>query len=154
MADNNNIQWKRISAEGAAIVASILLAFAIDARWDSEQADTNTQEIQGAVRLEMAANLPSLQDSVEHHVAIVEAVRLAQDQMSINGLLDTAVIDVEVFEPSTGALDTLAATGMLADIDNSVLQTSLGALTGYARDLNVREIRAVKFRDAARRRIA
>ena len=31
VANANNIQWKRISAEGAAIVVSILLAFSIEA---------------------------------------------------------------------------------------------------------------------------
>lgn len=34
MKVRNDIQWGRIAAEGAAIVASILLAFAIDAWWD------------------------------------------------------------------------------------------------------------------------
>jgi len=154
MANTNKIQWKRISAEGAAIVASILLAFAIDAWWDSVQADINTKEILGAVRLEMESNLSSLQDSIEHHIGIVEAVSVAQDQGSIDGVLDSAVIDVEVFEPSTGALDTLVATGMLGDIDDPALQISLGAFAGFTTDLRERESRTVEFRDAARRRIA
>ena len=34
MADIQKIPWKRLSVEAAAIVASILLAFAIDAWWD------------------------------------------------------------------------------------------------------------------------
>ena len=31
------IAWKRIAAEGVAIVVSILLAFAIDAAWDASR---------------------------------------------------------------------------------------------------------------------
>ncbi len=35
MVETQKIPWKRISAETAAIVVSILLAFSIDAWWDS-----------------------------------------------------------------------------------------------------------------------
>ncbi len=154
MTEMQKIPWKRLSVEAAAIVASILLAFAIDAWWDSLQADLKTREILEAVRLEMDSNLTTLQNSIAHHVEIVEAIDIAQDQMSSVGVQYTALIEVEVFEPSTGALDTLIATGMLGEIDDPVLQISLGAFTGIARDLSERESRAVEFRDAARRRIA
>jgi hypothetical protein len=143
-----------MSAEGAAIIASILLAFAIDAWWDGVKADRDTQEILDAVLVEMESNLTSLHDSITHHGEIVEAIKIALEQSSIAGLLDQAVIDVEVFEPSTGALDTLIATGMLAAIDEPALQISLGGFNRLASDLNERESRAVEFRDAARRRIA
>ena len=105
-------------------------------------------------RLEMEANLDSLQESIAHHVEIVEAIQVAQDQVSFVGVLDTAIIDVEIFAPSTGALDTLVATGKLGDIDDPALQVSLGAFPGFANDLKERESRAVAFRDATRRRIA
>jgi hypothetical protein len=154
MNESNRIPWLRISAEGAAIIASILLAFAIDAWWDRVQADRDTQEILDAVLVEMESNLTSLQDSITHHEEIVDAIKIALEQTSIAGLLDEAVIDVEVFEPSTGALDTLIVTGMLAAIDEPALQISLGGFNRLASDLNERESRAVEFRDAARRRIA
>jgi hypothetical protein len=154
MTDTQDIPWKRLSVEAAAIIASILFAFAIDAWWDSVQTDNKTQEILDALRLEMESNLINLQGSIAHHEEIVEAVRVAQDQKSTAGVQETAVIDVEVFEPNTGALDTLIATGMLGDIDDPALQISLGAFTGFATDLRERESRAVEFRDAARRRIA
>ncbi len=154
MNESNRIPWLRISAEGAAIIASILLAFAIDAWWDGVQADRDTQEILDAVLVEMESNLTSLQDSITHHEEIVDAIKIALEQTSIAGLLDEAVIDVEVFEPSTGALDTLIVTGMLGAIDEPALQISLGGFNRLASDLNERESRAVEFRDAARRRIA
>jgi len=154
MNEPNQIPWLRISAEAAAIIASILVAFAIDAWWDSLQVDRKTREILEAVRLEMESNLATLQDSIAHHVDISEAIDIAQDQMSTVGVQNKALIDVEVFEPSTGALDTLIATGMLGELDDPALQISLGAFTGFARDLSERESRAVEFRDAARRRIA
>lgn len=154
MDQSKRIPWKRISIEAAAIVASILLAFAIDAWWDDTQTDLATQEILDAVRLEMESNLSSLQGSISHHELIVEAIRQAQDQKSAVGVLSVAVIDVEVFEPNTGAIDTLIATGMLGEIDDPELQILLGAFSSFATDLRERESRAVEFRDAARRRVA
>jgi len=49
MAITNNIQWKRISAEGAAIVVSILLAFSIQAWWDERQNIEDEQVILAAL---------------------------------------------------------------------------------------------------------
>jgi hypothetical protein len=37
MTNTNNIQWKRIAAEGVAVVVSILLAFSIDTWWEDRQ---------------------------------------------------------------------------------------------------------------------
>ena len=37
MTNANNIQWKRIAAEGVAVVVSILLAFWIDTLWEDRQ---------------------------------------------------------------------------------------------------------------------
>lgn len=147
-------QWKRLAVEASAIIGSILFAFAVDAWWDDHQTDLKTQEILDAVRLEMQSNLSNLQDSIAHHEDIANAIRKAQDQKSTNGVHSIAVLDVEVFEANTGALDTLIATGMLGGIDEPELQISLGAFTGLATDLRERESRAVEFRDAARRRIA
>jgi hypothetical protein len=97
MTNDSNIQWKPILVEGAAVVASILLAFAIDAWWDSVKAQNETQEILNAVRLEMDLNLAGLRESTDHNVRIVETIRAAQNQESIKRLLDSSVLDVEAF---------------------------------------------------------
>ena len=60
MTDTQDIPWKRLSVEAAAIIASILFAFAIDAWWDSVQTDNKAQEILDALRLEMESNLTEL----------------------------------------------------------------------------------------------
>jgi len=39
MTETQSIPWKRISVEAAAIVASILMAFTIDAWWSDRQRD-------------------------------------------------------------------------------------------------------------------
>jgi len=45
MADAQNIAWKRTAVEAAAIVASILLAFAIDAGWEEYVEDQREREV-------------------------------------------------------------------------------------------------------------
>ena len=45
MAGTQTIPWKRISVEAAAIVVSILLAFAIDASWEDRQESSRRQEL-------------------------------------------------------------------------------------------------------------
>ena len=45
MAEPQTIPWMRISVEAVAIVASILLAFAIDANWEDRQARAKRQDL-------------------------------------------------------------------------------------------------------------
>ncbi len=45
MPESQAIPWKRLSAEGAAIVVSILLAFWIDAWWDARNDLAEEREI-------------------------------------------------------------------------------------------------------------
>jgi hypothetical protein len=45
MKANEKIAWKRLSVEAAAIVGSILLAFAVDAWWDNRQRDESEQVV-------------------------------------------------------------------------------------------------------------
>lgn len=45
MKANEKIAWKRLFVEAAAIVGSILLAFAIDAWWDDRQRDESEQVV-------------------------------------------------------------------------------------------------------------
>ena len=65
MANTNNIQWKRISAEGAAIVVSILLAFSIQAWWDEYQEERQLHEILEALEEGFSGNLSLINESIE-----------------------------------------------------------------------------------------
>jgi hypothetical protein len=154
MTANENIPWKRLSVEVAAIVASILLAFAVDAWWNERESDRAVGDVLKVVRAEMQFNVEALEISIIHHEEIVAAIDTSLNNGTTDGYSKKAVIDVEVFEPSTGALDTLVATGLFSEIDDTELRISLGAFARLAQDLNERESRAVEFRDAARRRIA
>ena len=56
MAYTNQIQWRRISAEGAAIVVSILLAFSIQAWWDDRNEVKLEQRILKVLLVEFEQN--------------------------------------------------------------------------------------------------
>jgi hypothetical protein len=70
---NSRIQWQRLLAEAAAIVASILLAFAIDAWWDRTQQEALEAEWLAAVRFDLEASRDQINDSINEAEAIVGA---------------------------------------------------------------------------------
>jgi len=148
------IAWKRLLTEGAVIVGSILLAFAIDAWWDEHKRDKDVLEVLRLVELETITNLANLKVSISHHEDIVMAIETAHDNRSIESNAGDAVIDVEVFEPISDALKTLVSTGMLSAIGDVDLRIALSAFDSMAKDLAEKELAALRFRDAARRRIA
>ncbi len=60
-----DIPWPRILAEGAAIVASILLAFWIQAWWDDNQEERQLHEILEALEEAFSGNLSLINESIE-----------------------------------------------------------------------------------------
>ena len=65
MPNANNIQWKRLSVEAAAIVASILLAFAIDAWWDDFQQRRQTQTLLTELEVAFSENVRLIEENIE-----------------------------------------------------------------------------------------
>jgi hypothetical protein len=59
-----NIPWKRISVEAAAIVASILLAFAIDAWWDDRLDQQQEDEVLAILLAEFEDNRTELDQTL------------------------------------------------------------------------------------------
>ena len=72
MTNRSEIQWLRITTEGAVIVVSILLAFAIDAWWEERIA--RSAEIEQLVRVseELEANSERLQRKIDTISAAID----------------------------------------------------------------------------------
>ena len=72
MKDDNAIAWRRVTLEGAVIVISILLAFAIDAWW--EERNAREAELEQLVRVtqELEANTEWLQRKLAVIVTSIE----------------------------------------------------------------------------------
>ena len=60
MAENNKIAWARISTEAVAIIASILVAFGIDALWEGKQNATLGIEYEDRIVAELRRSLVQL----------------------------------------------------------------------------------------------
>ena len=72
MAEQQNIQWKRLTVEAAAIVGSILLAFAIDAWWADRQDRAEEQRIFLGLKSEFEQNLGLIEIELSYrHLAAV-----------------------------------------------------------------------------------
>ena len=156
MTDAKDIPWKRLTAEGVAIVVSILLAFAIDAWWAEQQDRRTESQILGRLHEEFTLNRDGIgargtQNRVQ--VASVELFRLLEahrgrDEPLViaNALISEATITPTV-DPATPVLDGLILSGRLDLIqDNNVLT----AISNWQRQVKNVEEFEVLARDFAR----
>jgi hypothetical protein len=131
MREANSIQWKRLSVEAAAIVASILLAFAIDAWWAEQQDRRAEIEILSRLHKEFTLNrdgIGAMGTQSRVQVASVELFRLLEansnrDEPLViqNALINQSTITPTV-DPVTPVLDGLILSGRLDVIrDEDVL---------------------------------
>ena len=74
MSKESKIPWSRIAVEGIAIVASILLAFAIDAWWDDKQREETEQVVLRALLNDFRGKQILLSDMNKFSESIVESV--------------------------------------------------------------------------------
>lgn len=128
--NKNSIQWKRISAEGAAIVVSILLAFGIEAWWAERQDRAEEQLILQGLQLEFAAIEEKL---VEHkRLLLLDLDALRAMLRMLAGQADTTpeVLDL--------ALEDMLRP-LTSDIANGTLHALLGS--GQLEILSDRELR-------------
>ena len=131
MQDSQKVHWKRIAAEGAAIVASILLAFTIDAWWDERQDRKMERDDLERLHAEFVWNRDRIGDfgtparaaaaSAELYKSL--AVHLGQDgPLEIQNALIETIRRTPTFDDVTPVLDGLILSGRLDNIrDREVL---------------------------------
>ena len=128
------IPWSRLSAEGAAIVLSILLAFAIDAWWDDTQRARESRVVLAALGSEFAAARAQLDQMESVNLGILAATN------TLSGLLNgrDGPVDVPIrhlvvllrtptFDPPQGELQALIQSGNLGLIEDRTLRPVLAA---------------------------
>jgi len=152
MSNAQTIPWRRISVEAAAIVASILLAFAIDAWWG----DRDSRKELG---LELASVMSELEDNrkrVESEIALLGRITLAGstllDAMSANESAITVLVPdslawlTTVWSPtldaSFGAVDALVSSGRLAQVEEPALRSGLAGIRAQFEDAVEEELNA------------
>ncbi len=132
--------WKRILAEATAIVAGILLAFAIDAWWDDRAEARQEQRLLTALLAEFETNIQTLQQArTEYEHLYLLALRLLEYVPGKVAELDDAEI-IELFQSllaaasihlESGAYAGLIASGELSLISNESLRSRLAAWPSY-----------------------
>ncbi len=136
MPNSNNIQWKRLAAEGTAIVVSILLAFWIDAWWDERREHIAETAILEAVVLELRELNERFEENDRHVSAIRQSARkLLEATAHPNPDLSDKDIDILLWDigwyvDSTfldlPVLQTAISGGDIAVISSSQIRRHLG----------------------------
>jgi hypothetical protein len=91
MSNTQNIQWKRLSVEGAAIVMSILLAFAIVAWWDDRTDTARTDELLIAIRSDVEATQTYIEGVIAFRKKVIGDAQALLEAMA--GGTDRATLD-------------------------------------------------------------
>jgi hypothetical protein len=138
MGGTENIPWLRLLAEGFAIVASILIAFALDAGWAARQERNQEREILAGLADEFQANSEAVKASMQAGQNQVETLErlLRMGPPEILSLDDAATIRLaEVFshrpfDPVQAELDAVVASGSFDLLRNAQLKR---ALSGWRR---------------------
>jgi len=134
MTNKQVIPWARIAVEALAIVASILLAFAIDAWWDEKKERVEEREILQSLLVEFQAN----RDEVAVVVRVHEnALRYAAELVALSDSEILALAEEEVerhiryfahprtFDAVRGSVDALTSAGKLGILQDRALREAL-----------------------------
>ncbi len=134
MTDSQNIPWKRLSVEAAAIVVSILLAFAIDAWWNEQQERAEEREVLQSLHVEFEANRVEAAAVISFHDRVIQSVVMLMKMTEDEILALSAKATVEIvsslgsprtFDAVRGSVDALISSGKLGILRDRELRESL-----------------------------
>lgn len=143
MSESQVIPWKRIAVEATAIVASILLAFTIDAWWDDRKERVEEREILESLQVEFEANRDGVAAVLRVHD---EALRYAAQLMSLTEIEVLALSETDVerhvryfayprtFDAVRGTVDALISSGKLGILQDRELRESLTTFVNMLED--------------------
>ena len=150
----------KLALEGAVVVISILIAFALDAWWNDRQLEQETAEDLAIVQFELGENIRLIRvttDIIDRVLAandVLIAKLLAQPDSPLVEIDDTAVwwgiFNNPTLDLSFGATDAWIADGRLGALGSPILRQRLASVRGkvgdvveeqqIAREISVREI--------------
>ncbi|MGI9625304.1 MAG: hypothetical protein ACR2QM_00595 [Longimicrobiales bacterium] len=127
--------WLRMLREAAAVLAAILVAFGLDAWWEGRGEREGAVAALEAVRAETEINLVELDRIVTTNRAVSEAVSrfLVTEVSELRELEEEqlpqySTSGYEGFQPETGALTWLLASGLLRSVKDQGLRFTLAGL--------------------------
>lgn len=138
--------WGSAFRDMVLIVASILIAFSLEAWWDSRRTLDEERAALSAVREDFRAARQELDSVLVRNEKVVEVVGVVLamnpeeiaklDSDSVHALLRYAYGGGLTFDPPTGALQALLYAGTLGDIRNRVLAAELSAWPGLMDEID------------------
>ena len=150
MTTHQPISWSRLLSEGAVIVASILLAFWIDAWWDDRNDKLEEKEILLGLEIEFADLSERLDRWTDYNRTGVELIgNYLSDSVSgmnlnvIRSTLFHATV-VNVLDQG-GAIDALLASGRLEKITDRKIRTRLVKWPDWLEDIHTNDLTARSF---------
>lgn len=144
MSDQSRPRILRLAAEGAVIVLSILLAFAIDAAWAERQLRVEEREALAALEAEFIANLAQVDTVIGMHTGWLESTRMlvelpAEDIAALPQEIVSEIVlgaaNPTTFDPVTGTTTSLMAAGKLGVLRDARLRDALSTFGNFVEDL-------------------
>ena len=169
MSEGRRKQLRESAREMVVVVASILIAFGLDAKWDDVVERREEIRLLSSLRSEMSLNL----DRIRASVAVRQAARASadallqmtgpdagpQDLLLVDSLMHSMRSALATYDPRTGSTDALVLGGQLSLITNDSLRLVLASWPELLRDLREDERSAIEqnyayFAVPGRRRLA
>jgi hypothetical protein len=137
------IPWRRVVVEGVVIVASILLAFGIDAWWAEQTERRAEREDLVRIRDELVADRGRLEDfansQAQSAAASLAVLELIADLPTTTGTIESSdsllalLLRAPTFESQTPALDGLLESGRVSIVRDADVRA---AIARYRRSLS------------------
>jgi hypothetical protein len=132
MTDHEKIPWKRLTVEAAAIVASILLAFSIDAWWENRSLSQDEVESLTLLQRDLNISITQLSDFSFYAESAAKAALRAYANLSADGPYDRdsihndlLFVDRKSLKLPNAAYTELLSTGNLRVIRNRAMRDAI-----------------------------
>ena len=145
MIKTDRIPWARLTAEGGAIVVSILLAFWVDAWWDNRSQQIALEEDLRVLKQEISRNLLEIDevlDSIDKTLERLDKVLriLADSRLPVLPASFTkdvaAIYSLPQSYMTNNAFDVMLSPANLRQIDNSELRLNIVRTDKSIRDVD------------------
>jgi hypothetical protein len=144
--------WRRLFVEGAAVVASILLAFAIDAAWGERDQREQARERVAAVEAELTVFITQLEAEVVSLRRVEEAAQFALGSIAAGSasttLPDTvlaALLFIPGIDPPLTAARTALEEGALVSLGRATMADSLSGWPEWVASQRANERETFRF---------
>jgi hypothetical protein len=137
--------WLRVLVDGVVIVASILLAFSIDAWWDERQERAEEGEALAQLAIDFRANAARLDTVRFYHQRALDANYEIIARAGLGGEPEGGLSTAELldqmgtawnYDPVLGGINSLIQSGKLGIIQNDSLRVAIAGWPDIVRDLN------------------